>query len=953
MAERTQLRIADRDAIAEDDPFAELTRIMGFDPRVPAGRQEQTAPQADAADDFAIDLEKELMGEFGASDEPEGNAPEGSAENQPEAAFPQAVSADLPPVADEDADPAARFDEDIAAALDSDFEFEEGPAAQTEPEFAEPEFIEPEFIEPEFGEQPPVAEADEPRTGEAGLELRSDDGAESDGDFAAFGEIDFDLTEAGAEDAAPEEAVPEYAAPEYVGTEEAAPAGRASVDDFEAEFDKAMADVDMDFAARPAEDDCSAAVAVEPEPELEAAPADSLEDELDALLNQMAASPAPAYEEPEPVETVSAAVEDEAPQGEHAAFGYSASSDFDADLVGEPPAVEAIAADDLDAAIAADDVDAAEAAGIEFDHSAFDAAMAAGSETADEEPAVAGGPEPAAEDPLDALKWLAAKPLADAVASGRAWSRGTPYIPPGQTPAEPAASAAYEVPASYEFAAAEEPEPEPAAAPADEEVPDIETVDIPERAMALADDLDIPDLPFENEAAEQPVYDDLEAEFTSLLNEMHAAERAGAGSQPAYGGNAYEPAEAAAPIAAAASEPVRAAVAGYGDEAYGEGFDEDDLPGSRPLDAAGEDEFAFDPDFDEELALPDPAEAEAGRQPRSRAMMVAALVGAVALIGGVGALALSFGGGGGADAPVLVRADDNPIKVKPENPGGTVIPNQDNKVYDIVANGAKPAAPVQEKLVTDAEEPVDVAAQVPAARIVDQAPAADEAVAAQPSGKSEDRIAPATVEAAGEDQADVALVTPRKVRTMIVKPDGSLVPREEPEVAQVAATEPTDPAPQLVGSQASAEQTGAVAPASAPEAAAAPRPQAAQPAGQAATPAVAPVVPQRPAEQPVDIVGEVKPDKVAAVDTAGAAASGAWSMQIASQPSVESAQSTYQDLARRYAGVLEGRSVNIVKAEVAGKGTFYRVRVAANSRNEAISLCESYKAAGGNCFVSK
>ena len=76
-------------------------------------------------------------------------------------------------------------------------------------------------------------------------------------------------------------------------------------------------------------------------------------------------------------------------------------------------------------------------------------------------------------------------------------------------------------------------------------------------------------------------------------------------------------------------------------------------------------------------------------------------------------------------------------------------------------------------------------------------------------------------------------------------------------------------------------------------------------------------------------------------------------MQIASQPSVESAQSTYQDLARRYSSVLEGRSVNIVKAEVVGKGTFYRVRVAANSRNEAISLCENYKAAGGNCFVSK
>ena len=76
-------------------------------------------------------------------------------------------------------------------------------------------------------------------------------------------------------------------------------------------------------------------------------------------------------------------------------------------------------------------------------------------------------------------------------------------------------------------------------------------------------------------------------------------------------------------------------------------------------------------------------------------------------------------------------------------------------------------------------------------------------------------------------------------------------------------------------------------------------------------------------------------------------------MQIASQPSEAAAQSTYQDLARRYGSVIGDSGVNIVKAEIAGKGTFWRVRVPAGSRNDAIILCESYKAAGGNCFVSK
>lgn len=178
----------------------------------------------------------------------------------------------------------------------------------------------------------------------------------------------------------------------------------------------------------------------------------------------------------------------------------------------------------------------------------------------------------------------------------------------------------------------------------------------------------------------------------------------------------------------------------------------------------------------------------------------------------------------------------------------------------------------------------------------------------------------------------------------------------------MAAAEPADPEPQRVvsaGAQGQ-EQTGTVPAAAdtdvdavaeaATEVPAAPKAKAA--AQSPTTPQTVAAAPQRPSDQPVDVVGEVKPDQVASISPAAAAA-GSWSMQIASQPSAEAAQSTYNDLARRYASVLQGQPVNIVKAEIAGKGTFYRVRVPANSRNDAIKLCESYKAAGGNCFVSK
>ncbi|MGO4837972.1 SPOR domain-containing protein, partial [Rhizobiaceae sp. 2RAB30] len=183
------------------------------------------------------------------------------------------------------------------------------------------------------------------------------------------------------------------------------------------------------------------------------------------------------------------------------------------------------------------------------------------------------------------------------------------------------------------------------------------------------------------------------------------------------------------------------------------------------------------------------------------------------------------------------------------------------------------------------------------------------------TAKAEDRVDPSVDAQPATDNTEVAAVTPRRVRTMVVRPDGSLVPREDP--APVAAAEPQAAAAAMM-------ETAPAKPAAEPQVTNTTRPTAApaakQPAKAAAseTPATAPVVPARPADQPVNVVGEVKPEQVAAVSQG--ASGGGWSMQIASQPSEDAAKSSYQDLARRYAGVLGGREATIVKAEVAGKG---------------------------------
>jgi hypothetical protein len=125
----------------------------------------------------------------------------------------------------------------------------------------------------------------------------------------------------------------------------------------------------------------------------------------------------------------------------------------------------------------------------------------------------------------------------------------------------------------------------------------------------------------------------------------------------------------------------------------------------------------------------------------------------------------------------------------------------------------------------------------------------------------------------------------------------------------------------------------------------------------------------RPADQPVTIVGQTSPSagqapqpaapaeqpvQTAAVGQSGALDNpGGYVVQIASQPTQESAQSTYNSLASRYGSIIGGRQVQIQAAEIPDRGTFYRVRVAGGSREEAVALCERYQAAGGSCFVAR
>lgn len=522
--------------------------------------------------------------------------------------------------------------------------------------------------------------------------------------------------------------------------------------------------------------------------------------------------------------------------------------------------------------------------------------------------------------------------------------------------------------------------------------------------------LDVPDVPVtETRApqAAQPDYDiDIDAELATLFEEP----------VPQVSRQQAKPVPTSRVAATAAVSPAPAARAA-----------------AAPLDDFDAFEKALEEDFRSTMTAPGSFEPESrghitiageGRGFRFRQLKPYLMAGtaAIVLLAGAGGLYAWLGSGAvgtlAGGEPVVIAADNDPVKIVPEDPGGKSVPNQDKAVYDRVAgNGVED--PKQPSLISSEEEPVDV---VQRTLIPESLPMEGEnQVMATPVGETEDpRLLPdgQPQQAAAEDPATI---TPRRVRTMIVRPDGTLVAQEAPEEpaaaapietaaatsSQAAAETPVLAAPSVPATNANnTVQTvdtrvvtpgGAAdtaAPASTATPASTPAPTnvaaaAATPADvQAAAPAAAvdssapraPIPTTRPADQPVNVVGTVtdqgnlRPAQTAATAPAQPAAetevaaaspaaaapapaasapSGGFGVQIASLPSEADAQKSYRSLSSKFANVLGGKPWEIRQADIPGKGTFYRVRIVADSREEAVALCEQYRAAGGSCLVSR
>ncbi|MBL4756148.1 MAG: SPOR domain-containing protein [Rhizobiales bacterium] len=372
----------------------------------------------------------------------------------------------------------------------------------------------------------------------------------------------------------------------------------------------------------------------------------------------------------------------------------------------------------------------------------------------------------------------------------------------------------------------------------------------------------------------------------------------------------------------------------------------------------------------------DPVAASAADAPRSRrggVFAVGLLIG-LFLIGG--AMYFAFqppsDPSSSGDVPFL-RASQQPVKEIPENPGGEQIANQDRLVFNGEQSGADNNA---ERLVSR-EEPVG---QVQRTEPKDDSRPASIGTTTQTAGQLPQAVTPpsavtnvaAPVRATVPPPSATAAPQPRRVRTVVVLPDGTVVtnptaaPTAPAPVAPVAvapvavanAPVSTIPLPQSRPAQVASANSGTTrvlaptqsgvqtVPTAPTRVAAAP---ANAPVNLSPAPTVATTVPTAPTHQTV----AVGPSPAPAPAPVIASASGEYVVQIAARRSEEQALGAFEQVKSQYASAIGNYRPLIQRADLGDRGVYYRLRVGPmSSQAEAAQVCNNLKAAGmGDCLV--
>ena len=371
--------------------------------------------------------------------------------------------------------------------------------------------------------------------------------------------------------------------------------------------------------------------------------------------------------------------------------------------------------------------------------------------------------------------------------------------------------------------------------------------------------------------------------------------------QPEFPEPNYQPA-AAHPLQRYAGQ--YSAPSHHEDAAYSEADD--------PHDPSRYDDALYGPvedeqDFQREAAYPDDPYAyqnaygadEPAPRRRSNGLMTVAAVLTLAVVGTGAAFAYrTYVGSPRTGEPPIIKADNTPTKIVPPSAdAGAKAPDR------------LPPADGIEKLVSREETPVDVTSKT-GPRVV--FPPLNQN-GSPPSVASVTPSAPLASAANGT----MPNSEPRKIKTLSVKGDSAEAglpstassPAKPPRAAAAARSNP---------SLANASANGPLSLA----------PQAA------------------PSEPP--------PTRVASTNPTAPTGGGGYVVQVSSQKNEAEAQASYRVLQNKYPSVLGGHSSLVKRVDLGEKGIYYRAFAGPfASADQASQVCNSLKAAGGQCYVQR
>lgn len=297
-----------------------------------------------------------------------------------------------------------------------------------------------------------------------------------------------------------------------------------------------------------------------------------------------------------------------------------------------------------------------------------------------------------------------------------------------------------------------------------------------------------------------------------------------------------------------------------------------------------------------------------------RGLLLWGSIAAVALVA-LAVVAVVFSGHGEkvarlpAEAP-LIKAEEQPMKVAPENAGGMQVPNRDMMVYERM-HGAPGSKPPVERLLPEPEQPL--------------APP-------QPKPSAPPAEPPALARSGSERPADV----------------------EPPVATEPPSVTPVAPAPSISDTPLPAAPPSDKPPAATTTAQPKPPPSVRTPTPDKPTAATKAPVPDKPAAATKTPVPD-KPTvtaKVATPEQSRKSGSGRYQVQLLAGRSADEVRSAWTKLKAKNSDLLGPLSPTLAPTQLSGRGTYYRLRAGPlESEATARALCDRLSGRGASCII--